>query len=364
MADDRDETQRPDAPPTPQPRRRRTSAASGAVDGKGASEPGGARSRAARAGADADAGQDRVGRYRIGAVAGATGISAHTLRVWERRYGAFSTSRTEKGTRLYSDADVERARMLSQLQQRGHAIGQIAGLPDPELATLMDAAGLGAAPVPLPATTGELQSLEENFLEAIRRFDLVRAERLLKAAIAGMEPRAVVMQLLPPLFAEIGRRWEMGEFQIAHEHAASALLRDALGELLRTWRPTSKARSVVATTLSGELHEFGALLVSLLASVHGWRSAYLGPNLPAEEILLSVAEVDASAVLVSVVCAQDAKACRTFGDQLRRVRDGLPSHCELVVGGAAAQLLPGRLAGVTFLEDLPTLERWLTASRR
>ncbi len=310
-----------------------------------------------------DAERDRVGRYRIGAVAKATGISTHTLRVWERRYQAFALSRTEGGVRLYSDADVARLRTLKQLLERGHAIGQVAPLPDEELGHLLAEGGL-QTPQPAPAApTGDFESVRQSFLEAVRAFDLAHAERILQGAVAGNDPGRLVLEVLPPLFEEIGRRWAAGEFNVAHEHAASALLRNALGGLLRAPRATTEVGTVVTATLPGELHEFGALLVALLAAAHGWNAVYLGPNLPAEEILLAVSRSHARAVLISMVYLGTRAAARRFGSELERLRAGLPSGVELIGGGAAAPELEAFLGGATVLPDLEALDAWFTRRR-
>ena len=73
------------------------------------------------------------GRYRVGMVSKLTGLSTHTLRMWEKRYAAVVPERTEAGGRLYSDADVERLRLLHTLVQSGHSIGGIANLSDDDL---------------------------------------------------------------------------------------------------------------------------------------------------------------------------------------------------------------------------------------
>jgi DNA-binding transcriptional MerR regulator/methylmalonyl-CoA mutase cobalamin-binding subunit len=311
--------------------------------------------------------RERVGRYRIGAVSEATGISAHTLRVWERRYGAFSLSRTDGGVRLYSDADVERLHRLRKLQEQGHAIGQIAHLPDDELVQLLSEGGLPRSPeagrvangTVLPALGGGFERVRETFLESVRAFDLSTADRVLQAAIAGSDLRVLVLELLPPLFEEIGRRWETGAFHVAHEHAASALLRNALGGLQRARSGAEGRGRVVATTLSGELHEFGALLASLLASANGWQVSYLGPNLPTEEIRIAVSRARATAVMVSAVCAERPSSKRHYVDQLEQLRDALPASCEILVGGALAPHLQPTPEGVSILGSLDALERWL-----
>ena len=84
-------------------------------------------------------------RYPVRLVALRTGLSAHVLRAWERRYAVVSPTRTEGGQRLYSDLDIERLLHLRRLTERGHAIGRIASLPLAELARIEDetAAGTG-----------------------------------------------------------------------------------------------------------------------------------------------------------------------------------------------------------------------------
>jgi len=71
--------------------------------------------------------------YRIGAVSRLTGISADTLRIWERRYNLVEPQRTEKGGRLYTQEDVSRLTMIKALVDQGHAISTVANLDAREL---------------------------------------------------------------------------------------------------------------------------------------------------------------------------------------------------------------------------------------
>ncbi|MET0961792.1 MAG: MerR family transcriptional regulator [Noviherbaspirillum sp.] len=82
--------------------------------------------------------------YRSGAAARLAGLSAETLRVWERRYGLSDTERSERGQRLYSAGQVRRLGLLKQLVDQGHAIGVLAGLPLEDLETMTGTAALGA----------------------------------------------------------------------------------------------------------------------------------------------------------------------------------------------------------------------------
>ncbi|MFI4926237.1 MAG: MerR family transcriptional regulator [Burkholderiales bacterium] len=80
-----------------------------------------------------------VGVYRIGAVSRRAGLPVSTLRVWERRYAAFAPDKSEGKHRLYSEADLVRARLLRQLTEAGHRIGGIATLPAQQLQSMLSA---------------------------------------------------------------------------------------------------------------------------------------------------------------------------------------------------------------------------------
>ena len=67
--------------------------------------------------------------FKIGAVARLTGLSSHTIRKWESRYGAVAPGRTERGQRLYSSGDVERLTLIRRLVDAGVAPREVASAP-------------------------------------------------------------------------------------------------------------------------------------------------------------------------------------------------------------------------------------------
>ena len=322
-------------------------------------------------------------KYQIGTVARVTGLSTHTIRVWERRYGVVEPARTPGGSRVYSDADVTKLRLLKRLTDGGHSIGRIAHLSETELRGMTpdgrdergergpgDARDERPARGPdegTPAASASV-TMERNIAEVTRQrvqealeaLDITAAERLLLYAAGFLEPRTFLLDVVVPIIAEISRRWERSELRIAHEHAASALLRNLLGTMMRTQPPQMGRATAVATTLSGELHEFGALMAALMAAVHGWKVVYLGPNLPAGEILHVLEQSDASLLMLSLVDDRNPGAERELGQLMR----GLPAGIELIVGGRSAyrysDLLNGR---VIVSNDLVSFESLLTRLR-
>jgi hypothetical protein len=81
--------------------------------------------------------QTRQATYTIGVAARMTGISAHTLRVWERRYQLYPTKRSNGGQREFTMADIHHLKLLKQLVDSGMRIGDIANLPANTLSSLI-----------------------------------------------------------------------------------------------------------------------------------------------------------------------------------------------------------------------------------
>ena len=287
-------------------------------------------------------------KYRIGLVSRLTGVSAHQLRIWERRYQTVTPVRSDGGDRLYSDSDVQRLRVLKQLSDRGHSIGQIARLAEAELAQLLEAT---------PDTETKLEGprlgrkVREQFLDRIEHMDLLSAERTLGRACVAFEPRELMTDVILPVLREVGRRWEAGSFSVAQEHAASSVLRTQLGALMRLYTPDVGARVVVCATLAFELHELGALAAGLCAASRAWRVIYLGPNLPTREIAKTASSTRAELLLISCVLLQP-----DLGRELSDLRAQVPRRVRIIVGGEAAKTLSGLPDGIEVLETIEDLD--------
>jgi DNA-binding transcriptional MerR regulator len=285
----------------------------------------------------------QAGLYRIHAVAKATGVTEHALRVWERRYGALSSHRSDAGYRLYSDDDVAKIKVIKELIDAGHAIGEIARLPYPELLRLRKALGPEPGPA-LPEPVAEVA--RKRFLDAIAAFDPEEGGRVIAAAMVAFPVHELLTRIFAPLLTEIGQRWADGVFSIAQEHAATAVLRGHLGELLRMARPSAIGPVIVASTPEGELHEFGALLASVVAANAGARVLYLGPSMPTTDLAFAVEGAAARIALLSMLCAPPEQVHET----LLRYRKAIPKSVQLWVGGAAVSRNPP--SGVTWIRSL------------
>lgn len=289
-------------------------------------------------------------KYRVGMVSKMTGLSTHTLRMWEKRYAAVLPKRTEAGGRLYTDDDVERLRLLHNLVQSGHSIGGIAKLPDADLRSM-------AAAFPAPSSQPVLRHLpevRERVLGAIERLRTEEAEQLLSRAALSTEPSEFLKSVVGPILVDIGDRWERGELRIAHEHACSTVMRGLLFSLMRLYPAGDARRRVVVATPAKEDHELGALMVAMLAAMHGWSVLYLGPDLPAEEIAYAVEDTNAELLMLSVTNLKPKQSQREIAAIERAIRE----RVKILVGGKAAKTLPESRAQIQ--QDLALVDAALS----
>lgn len=270
-------------------------------------------------------------RYTIRVVAQKTGVNADTLRTWERRYQAVVPARSASGARHYNDATIHRVNLLRQATAQGHAIGQVAMLSDAELQRLLRAGEQTSAGLTSPQ--GSVAAL----FRAVDGGDLAEFERLVGTAALAFGVRSLLEDIVQPFLTEVGARWEAGRLSIAEEHAISASLRNILLALVRTYaRPAAKPR-IVVTTLSGERHEFGIIMLQLLAACHGINTLYLGPDMPAREIIAAVRDSGASVVALSAVHSGTAADIRADVEELLAAED--PAFHVWIGGRAAASAL-------------------------
>lgn len=302
-------------------------------------------------------------RHPIKVVCHRTGLTSHAIRVWERRYGLICCKRTESNRRLYSDEEIERLRLLKTLTDCGHRISGIACLTLEELYVLYKT----EHPQPTAHVTASSplrhKTTEECLaccLEAIRRIEQPQLNDLLEEARTRYGHRVTLLRVVAPLVFEVGEAWRKGELRVAHEHLATAVVRDFLALGARAMKFAPGAPELIVSTPAGQTHEIGALLVTAAAREIGWRATYLGPSLPAEEIAACAKQRHARAVALSVVYPSDDPA---VPDELTQLRKLLPQDVALLMGGRAAygyhQAL--RVPDVQLISDLGSLEAALDA---
>jgi len=276
--------------------------------------------------------REALARYPIRAVSKLTGIGIDTLRAWERRYGAVTPTRDDRG-RMYTEADVARLRLLSGAVGRGHSIGRVAGLSNDQLRDLC-----AATAVPLDRATavpGRRMPLDTNALTtALREYNAVALDQELSRLAAILRPVDLLQDVLMPVLTQVGDDWYRRRTRIAHEHLMSSTMRNLLGAFLRLYARRETSLRLLFATPSGERHEIATLGAAMLAASAGLGVSYLGADLPAREIVDSVEPAGAQVLVLGLTTAAADKARER---ELKTIVRELPDGVELWAGGRGAE---------------------------
>ena len=153
---------------------------------------------------------------------------------------------------------------------------------------------------------------------------------LFRSLASVLPPLELLHDVLTPVLAQVGDEWHRGTARIAHEHLMSSTMRNILGSFVRLYaRPGASTRLLFAT-VAGERHEIGTLGAAMLAASSGLGVAYLGPDLPAREIVDSVKPAGVQVLVLGMTTTTAGKARE---QELRTIVRDLPSEIELWVGG-------------------------------
>jgi methanogenic corrinoid protein MtbC1 len=260
-----------------------------------------------------------------------TGIGIDTLRAWERRHQAVTPVRDDRG-RMYSEADIARLRLLRSAVEHGHSIGRLAGLSDVELRQLA-AAAQDATAMSAVASERRLSIDAGALTAALHGYDATAIDQQISRLASVLPPLELLRDVLMPVLARVGDDWHRGTARITHEHLMSATMRNILGSFVRLYaRPDPPTRLLFAT-MAGERHEIGTLGAAMLAASSGLGVAYLGPDLPATEIVESVRPAGAQVLVLGLTTTAAEKSTER---ELRTVVRDLPKDVELWAGGPGA----------------------------
>ncbi|MEJ2212694.1 MAG: MerR family transcriptional regulator [Gammaproteobacteria bacterium] len=226
-----------------------------------------------------------------------TGVAPTTLRAWERRYGLLKPQRTPKGHRLYNSNDVEAVNRIVNLLNENYTISKaINAIKLEEIQEKIETRSDPEKP-----NTDHWDEFHKRFLTAIEQFDEYKLDNIYNEALSLYPIDLVSSQILRPLLATLGQRWESRDAGIAEEHFFTSYLRNKVGARLHHISGKNQGRRILLACMPGEFHELGSLLFGLSAMSRGYRILFLGADLPLDQIHHVVETTEIDAVLLSAV---------------------------------------------------------------
>nr|WP_315211584.1 MerR family transcriptional regulator [uncultured Flavobacterium sp.] len=229
-----------------------------------------------------------------------SGIKAHTIRIWEKRYDILQPMRTDTNIRLYDLASLQKLLNITLLHDYGYKISKIATYPQDKIPSLVREI--------ISNKTAKSHAISE-FKMAMMNFDQELFFNTYNWLIAEKSFKEVFHQVFIPLMNELGFLWQSDTITPAHEHFISYLIKQKLlinTEKLQILKQTKLDKVFVLSLPMNEIHELGLMYLNYEILLHGYKTIYLGESMPIENLKDLKKHFD-SIVFVSYLTVQPEK---------------------------------------------------------
>ncbi|SDX25523.1 B12 binding domain-containing protein [Lutibacter oricola] len=229
-----------------------------------------------------------------------SGIKAHTIRIWEKRYNLLKPNRTDSNIRYYDISNLQKLLNVSLLNNNGLKISKIADLSDSSIAVKVRE---------LVSKSG-IDSQASNSLKlAMLNFDENMFNATYNNLVVNSSFRDIFKNVFLPFLNEIGMLWQVNSITPAHEHFITNLIKQKIHiniERLQLSKPINFEKVFVLYLPMNEIHELGLLYLHFELLLHGYQSVYLGQSVPVSN-LLDVQKVYNNICFVSYLTVEPSK---------------------------------------------------------
>ena len=289
----------------------------------------------------------------IGELSEMTGIGVHTLRVWEKRYGAPHSQRLPSGHRRYPKEEVPRLKAIASALESGYRASKVVTATMEELQGLM---GLAPFTQPKPDFDSKKQdklSSDKTVIEGWAQLIHAGKDDELLSGFHEQFGRHGALNFIcdfaVPLLERIGNGWETGELSITHEHFASECLVSFLNEKWRQMNVRKTGPRVLITTLPGEGYSLGILMCAVITSITNSKIMYLGVDNPIDEIVDASEKYNPELIAMSISHKFDNVTSEKI---LLQLREKIDKHISIVTGGKGS---PCNIQDVSYI---PSFEKY------
>lgn len=250
-----------------------------------------------------------MGLYSIKELERLSGIKAHTIRVWERRYSILCPDRTDTNIRLYDDKELKRIINISILNRNGLKISKLAKLSDEEIADKI---------MHISSESGEHDDIIEMLIGSMIDLDESRFGKVFSHSVLRIGFEKTIVQIVFPFLNRVGILWQSDTVSPAQEHFVSQLVRqkilvaiDAIEPFLKPW-----SKKFLLFLPEREWHELSLLFLQYILKKNNHHVVYLGQSVPFDDIVKIAETNNTDVLLYSVSTAQSAEEQQAYLERL------------------------------------------------
>ncbi|MFC6096583.1 MerR family transcriptional regulator [Flavobacterium qiangtangense] len=207
-----------------------------------------------------------------------SGVKAHTIRIWEKRYNILEPMRTDTNIRLYDIENLQRLLNITLLHSHGYKISKISKFPPEKIPQLVK---------DIISEKSAKNHALNAFKVAMMNFDQSLFLNTYNNLLAEKSFSLVFNEVFIPLLNEMGLLWQIGTITPAHEHFITYLIRQKLLsniESLQLQEPTNNEKVFVLYLPHNEIHELALIYLNFEILSKGYKTIYLGQSIPMENL--------------------------------------------------------------------------------
>ncbi|MBT8318120.1 MAG: MerR family transcriptional regulator [Lutibacter sp.] len=207
-----------------------------------------------------------------------SGIKAHTIRIWEKRYNLLQPQRTDSNIRFYNLESLQKLLNVNLLYNNGLKISKIAKLSDAEMIVSV---------ADLTFTKGFKTEASNSLKLAMLNFDEQMFNQIYNSLLASNTFQYIFTKVFMPFLNEIGVLWQVNSITPAHEHFITNLVKQKIHiniEKIQHLTTPNRLKKFVLYLPMNEIHELGLLYLHFELLLRGYYSIYLGQSVPTENL--------------------------------------------------------------------------------
>ena len=207
-----------------------------------------------------------------------SGIKAHTIRIWEKRYVILEPMRTDTNIRSYDLPNLQKLLNVVLLNNYGYKISRISEFSTEKIALLVRE---------IISEKNSKNHAINAFKMAMINFDQALFFNTYNNLLSEKSFREVFYEIVIPLMNEIGLLWQSGTISPAQEHFISFLIKQKLlinTEKVQILEPTRNDKIFVLYLPENEIHELGLMYLNYEILLNGYKTIYLGESVPIDSL--------------------------------------------------------------------------------
>lgn len=208
-----------------------------------------------------------------------SGIKAHTIRIWEKRYNILTPERTDTNIRTYDIKNLQKILNVTFLNEHGYKISRIAKLSDEEITKMVKR---------VAATASRENRAINSFKISMINFDEQLFNKTYNSLQENRSFRQIFHEIFLPLLDEIGLLWQTDTINPVHEHFLVGLIKQKLYLNIAQLENEGSIKQVddlyVLFLPENEIHDLGLLFINYELNLSGKKTIYLGPSMPIKDM--------------------------------------------------------------------------------